>query len=157
MQNETNQPEEQYDPTVIVLPHAPLGLRFANYLIDSIVNFVGFFIVAMILVILSLALDIPFMNFFYGDDILSKVHQYIFLLIVYVSIYTITETASKGRTLGKLITGTKAVKEDGSPLTKKDAFIRSLCRMIPFEALSAFSDQFWHDRISKTAVIVIRK
>ncbi len=50
-------------------------------------------------------------------------------------VYTLLEGAAKGKTLGKLITGTRALKIDGSNLTWKDAFLRSLCRIVPFEAI----------------------
>jgi uncharacterized RDD family membrane protein YckC len=47
------------------------------------------------------------------------------------------ELAFKGRTIGKLITGTKAVNEDGTEMSPKTIVIRSLIRMIPFELFSA--------------------
>ena len=35
----------------------------------------------------------------------------------------------------------------------EDAFMRSLCRLIPFDPLSAFAGHPWHDELSKTKVI----
>jgi uncharacterized RDD family membrane protein YckC len=61
-----------------------------------------------------------------------------------------------GRTLGKLITGSKAVREDGTSLTWKDACLRSLSRMVPFEPFSALGGAPWHDRWTKTTVVRTR-
>ncbi len=35
----------------------------------------------------------------------------------------------------------------------KDALLRSLCRLIPFEAFSYFGGNLWHDKLTKTIVI----
>jgi uncharacterized RDD family membrane protein YckC len=61
--------------------------------------------------------------------------------------------ATKGRTLGKLITGTAAVKDDGTALTFKDVLLRSVCRLIPFEPISILFGGFWHDTLAHTMVI----
>ena len=69
--------------------------------------------------------------------------------------YTICEKGFKGYTLGKLITGTRAIRNDGNELTFKDALLRSLCRLVPFEWLSGFGYP-WHDTWTKTLVIKSR-
>ena len=69
--------------------------------------------------------------------------------------YTICEKGFKGYTLGKLITGTRAVRNDSNELTFKDALLRSLCRLVPFEWLSGFGYP-WHDSWTKTMVIKSR-
>jgi len=71
--------------------------------------------------------------------------------------YTFSEGASRGRSVGKLVTRTKVVKEDESEISWKDALIRSLCQLVPFEAFSAFDGYPWHDRWSHTKVIRINK
>jgi len=64
-----------------------------------------------------------------------------------------------GRTLGKLITGTKVVNEDGGTPTFGQILGRSACRFIPFEPFSfLFGTDVkfpagWHDRFSKTRVV----
>ena len=155
MQTEDYQPES-YDSTPIIFPEASNGLRFANMLIDYLMIFAVTFIVTLILGVISAFMQIPFMNFIGGEDITSKLLHYTYSYICYVLIYTLSEGIFKGRTLGKLITGTKAITEDGNTITWKDAFMRSLCRIIPFEAFSAFGNQLWHDRLTKTKVVVIR-
>ena len=66
------------------------------------------------------------------------------------------EKLFKGYTVGKLITGTRAIREDGKELTFKNAILRSLSRMVPFEPFSAFGGSPWHDRWTKTRVIKSR-
>ena len=79
-----------------------------------------------------------------------------FVWIVNVIIYyTICEKGFKGYTLGKVITGTRAIRDDGGELTVKDALLRSLCRLVPFELFSGFGYP-WHDTWTKTAVIKSR-
>lgn len=63
-----------------------------------------------------------------------------------------------GFSIGKLITNTRVVDEYGRSPGFARAFLRSLCRLIPFDALSLlFSDgevrRGWHDSLSKTYVI----
>ena len=68
--------------------------------------------------------------------------------------YLIFEGVTRGRTLGKIMTDTSAITQDGTPFTFKHAFTRTLCRFIPFEMLSALISYLpWHDSITKTAVV----
>jgi uncharacterized RDD family membrane protein YckC len=73
--------------------------------------------------------------------------------VLFILYYGLLEGISKGKTLGKLITGTRAVREDGTPISFGDAFKRTLCRIIPFEPFSAFGYKPWHDSITNTIVI----
>lgn len=65
------------------------------------------------------------------------------------------EGAFNGKTIGKYLTKTRALREDGSPLGWDKAFVRSLCRLIPFEGFSYLGSNLlgWHDTISKTMVV----
>jgi uncharacterized RDD family membrane protein YckC len=63
------------------------------------------------------------------------------------------EGFSKGRSLGKMVTSTTAVKRDLTPINWKDASVRSLIRLIPIEPLSGLEGSPWHDSLSKTIVI----
>jgi uncharacterized RDD family membrane protein YckC len=82
---------------------------------------------------------------------------YLIAILNHLVYYTISEKAFKGYTLGKLITGTRAIREDGGELTFKDAFLRSLSRLVPFEAFSIwFGSGLWHDAWTKTKVIKSR-
>jgi len=69
--------------------------------------------------------------------------------------YTVFEAVTNGKSLGKYITKTRAVKEDASPIGFSGAVLRSLCRIIPFEAFSYLGNDAigWHDEFSGTLVI----
>lgn len=71
----------------------------------------------------------------------------------YIIYYTLCEKLFKGFTLGKAITRTRAIREDGGELSFKDALLRSLCRCVPFEVLSGFSTLTWHDKWTNTMVV----
>ncbi len=67
----------------------------------------------------------------------------------------IVEGFGKGKTIGKYITGTRAVNEDGSKITFSTGFVRGLTRLVPFNALSALGSPTypWHDKWTNTLVI----
>lgn len=69
------------------------------------------------------------------------------------------EAVSGGKSIGKLITGTKAINLDGSEINFAKAFTRNMIRAIPFNAISALGNPCdpWHDRLSKTMVVDEKK
>lgn len=67
----------------------------------------------------------------------------------YFLIYFGIEAITKGRSIGKYITGTKVAMIDGTNPTIKDYFSRN----IPFDAFSFLGGNGWHDKISKTTVV----
>lgn len=127
----------------ITLEHATTGARFANYVIDII----GFYILFFALVVGILVSARIFQT---GE---TRFVFYFISYLTYLLYYTLLEGGTGGRTLGKLITKTVVVKEDGSPITWKDALLRSLCRLVPFEPFSAFGSHPWHDKWTKTMVV----
>ena len=135
--------------------YASQGQRFLNFLIDNIVmrytvTYVVGFSVGFI------------MAYFFPDLMHRFVYEretsivflisYIVALFDYIVYYTILEKLLNGKTIGKLITGTRAIREDGGELTFKDALLRSLCRLIPLEVFSGFGVP-WHDSITHTMVV----
>jgi uncharacterized RDD family membrane protein YckC len=57
-------------------------------------------------------------------------------------------------TFGKIITQSVVVNEQGMKASVWSVLKRTLCRLIPFDALSfLFSDRGWHDQLSGTYVI----
>jgi len=129
--------------------------RFANYLIDLIVFCVIIFITAFVVGMLNPQTISSISEDNRGTDIIEN--------LVYTAIFTLylfgTEAIFKGKTVGKLITGTRAVNEDGSNITPKTAMLRSLSRLVPFEVLTALGSPSypWHDKWTKTYVIDERK
>jgi len=123
--------------------------RFANYLIDLVVLYILAFGVIMIF-----GMSRP--KFLNGFDGLSG--RLIFLLI-YGLVMFITEAMFNGRSLGKLITGTRAVNANGSDITFQKVFIRNMVRAVPFIAFSALGNPCtpWHDLWSDTIVVEVKK
>ena len=130
------------------LIQASIGARFAHYIVDTL------FMYAVVLVIL----------FFYGmvgtlstgnapgPEGLETLSMVLFL-VFYFAYYIIGEGVCNGRTLGKLITGSVVLREDGSPVNAKDAFVRTISRIIPFEPFSTLFGKSWHDTIARTGVV----
>jgi uncharacterized RDD family membrane protein YckC len=131
-----------------LVPVSP-GIRFANFIIDVIVYYALTFAVGMVWAVIA------YSNTAYGvsSPTMGLGITYLIAYSVLIIYYTLIEGVSKGRSLGKLATSTIVVKEDGSAITFKDALLRSLCRIIPFEPFSAFGYRPWHDTITKTMVI----
>lgn len=147
---------QELEAEVDLVPVSP-GLRFVNYLIDIIAFYAVSFIVG---ILFGAVIATAIYNYNDGvSDNLRYMQLYLMLgwILIIVAYYTLFEFFAKGRTLGKMVTGTVAVREDGSNLTFKDAFLRTLCRFIPFEVFSAFGYRPWHDTLTRTMVIKRRK
>jgi len=153
--SETTQTQSLLQDLEITLVPASVGKRFANYIIDVIVFYVFMFIVGMILAVIN-----PGIITYLDDDSASfKLADRVVSLIIYGLFMGICEAIFKGRTLGKVITGTKAVNEsDGTPISAKTAFLRGLSRIVPLEPFSTFNNAYpWHDKWTETRVIDIKE
>jgi len=142
----------------IQLVPATTGQRFLNFFIDNLLMRFGLsFLTGAGVGVLLAALFPGYVEKLSEDpesgDLLLL--AYLIWIVNTLLYYTICEKGFKGYTLGKLITGTRAIRNDGNELTFKDAFLRSLCRLVPFEWLSGFGYP-WHDSWTKTMVIKAR-
>lgn len=147
-----------FDDHPIDYIYASKGQRFFNWLIDNILlRLVLTYITGGMFgrILYSLAPEYT-VRVFSEEGFESYLISFIFVVFHYLLYYTICEAAFKGRTLGKAITGTRSLRMDGQELTLKDALLRSLSRMVPFEAFSGFADKPWHDSWTKTTVIKTR-
>lgn len=137
--------------------YASTGQRFASYLIDLVIFYIIMLglgaVMGIIFALTGNIQQLQTTNTFTGN----KLTDYLVSYIIYALFYTFSEGASRGRSIGKLITRTKAVKEDESEVSWKDALIRSLCRIVPFEPFSALGGSPWHDQWSHTKVIKVTK
>jgi uncharacterized RDD family membrane protein YckC len=139
--------------------YATQGQRFLNWLIDNVLIRFGLnYISAMGAGALLAVLFPDFMTEIINDSnngaliLISLVVVY----LDYIIYYTLCEKIFKGYTLGKIITGTRAIRQDGTELTFKDAILRSLSRCVPFEVFSGFSTLTWHDSWTDTMVVKAR-
>lgn len=140
--------------------YATQGQRFLNWLIDNVVMRFGLsYLTGMgIGFIIGIAAPEFFQNIAYSDSAFSPL-WFIGILIAYLNYiiyYTLCEKLFKGYTLGKLVTGTRAIRQDGGELTFRNALLRSLSRCVPFEVFSGFSTLTWHDDWTDTMVIKAR-
>lgn len=134
-----NDPDEMYEL-------AGVGKRFSNYLIDSSVVYMVWHLVTL------MTLQ------FYELNESTLLFLYAILLCIYLSYYILCE-ALMGKTVGKMISGTLVVDEDGYKASFGRIVLRNICRFIPFEAFSYLfgSPIGWHDLLSKTRVVTPAK
>lgn len=140
--------------------YATQGQRFLNWLIDNLLMRYGLAYLTGMGVGFLIAVTAPgfFEDMAYSDgpfNVLFFLGIFIAYLN-YIIYYTLCEKLFKGYTLGKLITGTRAIRQDGKELTFKDALLRSLSRCVPFEVFSGFNTLTWHDSWTDTMVIKAR-
>ncbi|MCR6721782.1 MAG: RDD family protein [Chitinophagaceae bacterium] len=161
MENQHHQTEETSlladDPNLILqYEEASSNKRIVNFLVDTIFcrYAMGYGIGFLIGSILNAVNPAFLYNAIYGDGEREfYIYLYLVAIVSWVLYYTICEKAFKGVTLGKAFSGTRAMREDGSELTFKDALLRSLIRTIPFEAFSGLAGRPWHDTWTKTTVV----
>jgi uncharacterized RDD family membrane protein YckC len=129
------------------LPTAGMGARLLNFIIDYIVQLVLGIIVVMVIRLMGVSAD------------WSETTNTLFGLVTMIGYYIIFE-ALFGWTVGKLITGTRLVAEDDGRATFGQVLGRTLARFIPFEPLSLVfskSNEAWHDSLSGTRVVRVRR
>ncbi len=146
------------EPGLLLVP-ASFRKRIANYVID----FFLFCIMASFL-LMVLAPIYPLAGKIMNKQPIGLADQ-LLITFFYGFYMSAMEAFLKGKTIGKFVTGTRAVQYSGDAVSPQTAFMRGLIRMIPFpfEQISAFSSSFeqmkwmppspWHDRWSKSLVI----
>jgi uncharacterized RDD family membrane protein YckC len=144
------------DPNILDDVHYTLyqatgGKRFVNYLID----WFGFYLIWRLLLVQLLVQLLYLINFPIEDKLALYAFSYLAVATIFGLVVGGVEAATGGKTLGKLVTSTRAVNDDGSRISAKTAFFRYLVRLVPFEAFSALGSPSypWHDRWTKTIVI----
>ena len=143
----------------ITYESASTGQRFLNYLIDNLLMRFGLSILTSMGVGVILGLIAPeyLQQIAYEENTIDVfLLTYLVGIVNYLLYYTICEKAFRGYTLGKLITGTRVIRVDGGELTFKDALLRTLSRLVPFEPFSAFGGHPWHDTWTNTMVVKSR-
>ena len=150
----THQPvEDILSDFEVELDPANRNLRFVNFIVDRLLFYLfsrafNFFWIKFIVL------------FMYNEDYYVR---YTVSLVVGLLLYGLfmgtMEALLKGKSLGKLFTGTRAVNPDGTSFSVRTAFIRGFARMVPFEPFSALGGDWprpWHDKWTNTYVVVER-
>jgi uncharacterized RDD family membrane protein YckC len=126
--------------------------RFFNYLLDLVFFYMIFLGVGIVWEVMALvSTDTSSMNTIWD----SFFFNYIFPSMMLTAYFTFFEYKF-GKTIGKMVTNTKVVRKDGGKLTLKNAFTRSLARLIPFEAFSFIGSHLpvgLHDSLTDTLVV----
>src|ERR1700753_2337266 len=99
---------------------AQLPVRAVSALIDIVVVFLGYLI--------SLVLWAGALGQF--DDAAAAAVMIIFTVLVFVGYPLVLETATRGRTLGKMAMGLRVVSDDGGPERFRQALFRALSSVI---------------------------
>ena len=138
---------QEESPREMKLVRASKGKRLGNFLID----YVAFFIILTIIFGAFLLVGIDLAT--YLEEKGRLIDRLIGTLLFGVY-YFLIENILNGRSIGKLITGTRAVTLTGEIPETKTILERSLSRIVPFEPFSYLGERDgWHDRWSKTMVI----
>jgi len=126
---------------VMAVDFASGGKRFLNSFIDGIIMYVLFFIFLLIIGTSGSAFNI-------SGGIRFAIYPIMF------AYYVIME-GTTGKTIGKFITRTKVITDDGEQPTMKTALLRTLCRFIPFDAFSFLGTpgKGWHDKFANSRVV----
>jgi uncharacterized RDD family membrane protein YckC len=140
--SETVQEKIKTEVTTENLQPTTQGKRFLNILMDMLGYYIFSFSIGFIFGILGL-----------GDLITSTddtVLGAVFLILYYLIFEGIW-----GKTPAKLLTKTKVITNEGNKPSFGTIVIRTLCRYIPFDALSFLSSNpvGWHDSLSNTLVV----
>lgn len=126
------------------------GNRFANYVIDIIAIVALIFALSFFLALFAVFLGLN--ELFYWLGHLSDLEGQLIFIVVSIFYYLFVEGIF-GRSLGKLITGTIVVDENGEKPPFGTIFKRTLCRLIPFDGFSFLGSKGWHDSLSDTYVV----
>jgi uncharacterized RDD family membrane protein YckC len=118
------------------------GKRFLNFIIDMVVYYLLSFVAGYILAITGNA-----------SIAVSPIPAYLIAFTILVGYYLVMESTT-GATLGKMITKTKVVTQNGEKPTTGQFVGRSFARLIPFEAFSFLGgNPGWHDTMTSTFVV----
>ncbi len=113
--------------------------RLLNFLIDLTIW--GF-----ALMLINLFIDLTEINN-------SRIFNYSLLSVTFLIYYFGMELVFQ-KTIGKFVTKTKVVNEDGKKPTLSQIVIRTICRLIPFDQFSYLVvRKGFHDYLSNTVVV----
>jgi uncharacterized RDD family membrane protein YckC len=123
------------------------GRRFATYLIDYVGIYATIFVFAF------------FITLFFGETgrkAILAINDIVLGLLFFLLYYVFFE-GIWARTPAKFILGTVVVTDAGTKPALRTILTRTLCRFIPFEPFSFFSERGWHDGLSNTHVVSTRR
>lgn len=135
---------------------ASKGKRFLNHLLDLIPQYAVVYGLAYLFFYFGEFTGNYSLNNYWNNT--STIEDYLYSYLIMIGYYFLIETTTS-RSIGKYVTNTMVVTTDGERPSSLTVFKRSLCRMIPFDALSFLGTKGkgWHDSISNTYVVDVKK
>ena len=131
---------------------ASKGQRLGNYFIDLLIQYgIAFGLGIAIVLYAEITGDYTASDYI---ESIGKIEEYLLGLVIAFGYYFGTEHFLS-RSIGKFITKTIIVLEDGTKPDSMYILRRTACRLIPFEAFSFLGSpsRGWHDSISDTYVV----
>ena len=108
------------DAVVLDVPIAQLPVRAVGALIDIVIIVVGY-LVALMLWAATLT---------QFDTAVTAAIMIVFTVLVFVGYPLVFETATRGRSVGKMVMGLRVVSEDGGPERFRQALFRALASVV---------------------------
>lgn len=108
------------------LPPAGLGIRMASGMLDVLATFV--LLIALLIGLLIAAAR--------TDEALAHVATLAAVIVALIVYPTAMETLTRGRSLGKLAFGLRAVRDDAGPISFHHAFVRALVGVVEIYAFA---------------------
>ncbi len=141
------------DAKILYFKSASLWQRFLHPVVDTIIAIMIFApLISLIIQLKTGPQTNPFFDtrsvsesFFFGTVIFFRVIYY----LIYEGVFGITPA--------KLLTETTVINDDGNKPALKDIVVRTLTRLIPFEAFTFFTSRGLHDKFSNTTVAITKR
>ncbi len=129
------------------------GTRFLNNLLDMIFYFICMVLLGVLLGVASLLFGFDISWIDQENSLVTRLLGIVFFFLYYLFFESIFAT-----TPAKWITQTIVITENGEKPDFRTIVIRSLCRIVPFEAFTFFGepDGGFHDAKSHTRVVTKR-
>lgn len=133
----------------------PWYKRLLNLIIDIAAVYVIFLLLGLFAGILAAFGFEGFLNWFVTIDGFTDRVLTTLVMVLYLFVMEVTTQ----RSLGKFITGTIVVAEDGSKPEARKIMVRALCRIIGLEAFTFLKEKprGWHDGAADTYVVDVKK
>ncbi len=130
---------------------AYLGLRFINFLIDSICCYILATCLGIIVGAVSKD-NYLFMNGMTDTDLFL---DYVIFITIYLFYYS-SEFLFEGKTFGKYLTRTRAIHRVNREMDFTSFLLRTLWRFIPLNLFTFLPNinERWHDYYSRTIVVI---
>ena len=134
-------------------PIASRDLRFINHIIDGFITLgISVFIAIVLFYLFSSDSNL----FFNSEEGSFRIFSYVIVGLTTIIYYITSESFLYGKTIGKFVTGTRAVTLDNQKMDLGTTINTSFYRLVPFNAWSFIGGRpmGWHDDWSSTKVIL---